>query len=367
MLAKLKIPHYIIDKATFPRDKTCGDGLILYAYKALKELDENLYNNFLKHPKILHSRNIKLNISNDTAINFIETEKERPQVISYAKRIDFDNFLVENLSKTYANQFFGNPARKIEKHKEGIYIKLKNGEKILSKLVIGADGVNSLVAKQLANKIINPKKNSTFITAYFKDVKHLPKDRTAEIRLVYKGVLLFFYIFPLADGQVNVSLVATTHHLQKNNINLIEELEDILNNHPEVSHKFKESTRVSKWRGWSIPFHFGDENVFGDNFMLVGDAAGLANAFYKEGVGTGMMSGIICAKKIEQCIQQNNYSASFLKSYEKDLKKEFYKLLKFSRLTLRIARFKRLFLIIIKLFKKRVEKKAPKMILKRSY
>ena len=27
MLSKLKIKHYIVDKATFPRDKTCGDGL----------------------------------------------------------------------------------------------------------------------------------------------------------------------------------------------------------------------------------------------------------------------------------------------------------------------------------------------------
>ncbi|MFY9241909.1 MAG: FAD-dependent monooxygenase [Polaribacter sp.] len=46
MLAQLKIPHYIIDKANFPRDKTCGDGLILYAFKALKEL--KLLDIFLK-------------------------------------------------------------------------------------------------------------------------------------------------------------------------------------------------------------------------------------------------------------------------------------------------------------------------------
>jgi flavin-dependent dehydrogenase len=38
MLSKMKISHYIVDKSIFPRDKTCGDGLILYAYKSLLQI-----------------------------------------------------------------------------------------------------------------------------------------------------------------------------------------------------------------------------------------------------------------------------------------------------------------------------------------
>lgn len=367
MLAKLKIPHLIIDKATFPRDKTCGDGLILYAYKALKMIDEDLFHQFLNHPKILHSKNIRLTISKGVDINFKETEKNRPQVISYAKRIDFDNFLVENLSKEYATTFFGNPLKKIEEKKDGVYLELKDGTKILADMVVGADGVNSIVAKKLANHSLDAKRSSTFVTAYFKNVTHLPKDRTAEIRLVYKNVLLFFYIFPLADGDVNVSLGATTHQLRKSNLNLIEELDSILKTHPEVSHKFKDATRESKWRGWTIPFHFGKQKTYGNRFMLVGDAAGLANAFYKEGVGTAMMSGIICANHIKNALNKNDFSAAFLSSYEKELKKEFYKLLKFSRAALRLARYKKTFNFFTKVFKNRVEKRAPEMIKKRSY
>ena len=43
MLSNLKISHYIIDKEIFPRDKACGDGLILYAYKVMKLLGNNLF------------------------------------------------------------------------------------------------------------------------------------------------------------------------------------------------------------------------------------------------------------------------------------------------------------------------------------
>ena len=96
MLSKLKIPHYIIDKSTFPRDKTCGDGLILYAYKAMKLLGEDLFEEFLKHPKFIHSKKIKLHINNNLNITFKESE-ERDMIISYAKRFDFDYFLVNHL------------------------------------------------------------------------------------------------------------------------------------------------------------------------------------------------------------------------------------------------------------------------------
>ena len=94
MLSNLKIKHHIIDKAIFPRDKTCGDGLILYAYKAMKLLGGNLFEDFLKSPKFSHSKKIKLHVNNTTNIEFKESE-DRDMLITYAKRVDFDHFLVE--------------------------------------------------------------------------------------------------------------------------------------------------------------------------------------------------------------------------------------------------------------------------------
>ena len=96
MLSKLKVHHYIIDKATFPRDKACGDGLILYAYKSMKLLGEDLFQEFLQSQKFIHSKKIKLHINNKLHIQFKETE-DRDMVISYAKRIDFQNIAYPKL------------------------------------------------------------------------------------------------------------------------------------------------------------------------------------------------------------------------------------------------------------------------------
>lgn len=366
MLSKLKIHHYIIDKAVFPRDKTCGDGLILYAYKSMQLLGKDLFNNFLNNPKFIHSKNIQLNITNKLCLNISESE-ERDMVISYAKRIDFDNFLVNHISENYANKNFGIAVKKLEIKENGVFIQLKNGREILSKIVVGADGAQSIVSRKLAKNKPNSKLMSTFVCAYFKGVTKLPVNNDAEIRLIYKGVLLFFYVFPLADGQVNVSLGGRSDQIKKHKINLIKEIEHIIKTHKKVKEKFVVATKVGSWRGWTIPFHFGTQKIIGDRFLLVGDAAGLSNAFYKEGIGTGMMSGIIAAKNIERCLAVNNFSFNSLKKYETDLQSEFNKLLKFSYLCLKFARFKIPFYSVIKLLKFKIEKKTYSLIKKRSY
>ncbi|GAB7256684.1 FAD-dependent monooxygenase [Polaribacter sp. OB-PA-B3] len=365
-LSKMKIPHYIIDKSTFPRDKTCGDGLILYAYKALRLLDEGLFSKFLNHPKFIHSKNIKLHINSKLSINFKESE-DRNMVITYAKRYDFDYFLVNNLSKKYASLDFGNGVKNISELKDGVLIKLKDGKEILSKIVIGADGVNSIVARKLAGNKIQKNLTSTFVNGYFKNVINLPKTNEAEIRIIYKKIPLFFYIFPLADGSVNISLGGNAKLILKHNINLVEEVETIIRSHPKVAYKFINAIKIDSWRGWSIPYNFGKNKVYGNRFMLVGDAAGLTNPFYKEGVGTGMMSGIICAQSIEASLKNNNFSAIFLATYAKNLNNEFGRLLKFSRLMLKATQFKFLFGAITYLLKNKIELKATKVIKRKSY
>lgn len=364
MLSKLKIDHYIVDKANFPRDKTCGDGLIMYAYKSLQILE--IFDKFLKHPKFIHSKKAKLHLNNNLNIQFKESE-DRDMLISYGKRIDFDFFLVNELSKEYATSEFGNGVKELKQLPEGILVTLKDGKQILAKIVVGAEGVQSVVSKKLAKNKVDRAKTSTFISAYFKDMKHLDPNYEAEVRMHYKKMPLFFYIFPLINNEVNVTLGGNTGKIIKHDINLKEEILSIIETHPKVSYKFKEAKQLSPWRGWGIPYQFRKQKVSGNRFLLVGDAAGLANAFYKEGVGTGMMSGIICAKKIADCIAVDNFSEEFLANYKTNLNNEFGKLLRFSELMLSALRFKRMLAGIVIITKKRFERKSMAIIKRRSY
>lgn len=368
MLSKLGIKHLIIDKAVFPRDKTCGDGLILHVLKALKTIDINLLEEFKKNPKFIASYYGNLHVSDQTFINIKESEKgeeDKHYLIYYGKRIDFDYFLVQKLNSDYSQTKFGTTIQTLKYTENGVLIELKDGTAIRSKLVIGADGIHSVVSKQLAQNKPDPKRTSTFISAYFDNIVELFDQNGAEIRVLYKKTTLFFYIFPLPNGQANVSLGGSTKDLLKHKINLKDEINTIIQSHPKVAHKFKNAKQLSGWRGWGIPYQYGHNTISGNRFMLVGDAAGLANSFYKEGVGTGMMSGVLSAQQAAKCVQENDFSANFIKEYNGNIEKEFGRLLKFSKVALRLSKHPLLFKLTIKTIKPKLEKSLKGIIRRR--
>lgn len=367
MLSKLGINHIIIDKAVFPRDKTCGDGLILHVFKALKAIDINLLEEFVKHPKFISTYMGNFHVSDRALIKIEEGKEDRHYPIFYGKRIDFDYFLVKKMNSPYVQTKFGVPIQTVKYLENKVQLDLKDGAVIRSKLVIGADGIHSVVSRQLAKNKPNPKRTSTFVSAYFENITELPPKNGAEIRMVYKKMALFFYIFPLPNGQVNVSLGGSTNELLKNNINLRHEIDSIIQSHPKVAYKFKNAKQVGNWRGWGIPYQYGQLTISGDRFMLTGDAAGLANSFYKEGVGTGMMSGVLSAQQAARCIQADDFSAKFIKEYNKNIEKEFGKLLKFSRIALRLSKYPKPFEFFIKITKSNLEELIKKIIRKRTY
>ena len=367
MLSKIGIQHIIIDKETFPRDKTCGDGLILYVFKALKSIDNQLLEEFLRHPAFLHSYNGKFHVSDKLSINIEEGRDKTHAPIFYGKRIDFDNFLTEKIPSPFATAEFGNPVIELNEKEDEIVTILKDGKEISSKIVIGADGIQSIVSKKLGQNKIDQKRTSTFVSAYFKGLSNLSPNNGAEIRLIYENTPLFFYIFPLPNGEANVSLGGLSSEVKSNKINLKRTIADLIKSHSQIASKFDNAEQVSDWRGWGVPCNFGHLNVLGNRFMLVGDAAGLANAFYKEGVGTGMMSGVIAAQKIKACLDQNNFSKAFLANYEDQLEHEFGRLLRYSKKALRMTPHRYLFKALILFSKKLIEKKIKSIIETRTY
>lgn len=368
MLSKLKIKHIIIDKETFPRDKICGDGLILYTFQVLKAIDPGLLEKFINHPAFIHTQKGVFHVNN--VVNFsIKVKKNKPfPPIYYGKRIDFDHFLVENLVSDYATVIHGVQVKNLERtSNQTVHVTLSDQTLIEAKMVVGAEGIYSLVSKKLALNKFNKNMTSAFVSAYFEAVDGLPVDNQAEIRIVNRKMPLFFYIFPLPNGQVNVSCGGASRELGKYKINLIEEAERILETHSKVKSKFTHAKRIGNWRGWSIPNFFGQVKTSGDQFLLVGDAAGLANPFYKEGVGTSMMSGVLAAKQIKLALDQQRFDAHFLQDYDTALHENFGKLLKYSALALRLSRYPIIFGIATGILKRKIENGILRVIDRQTY
>ena len=163
-LSKENIPHIIIDKAVFPRDKICGDAMSGKTLGMLKRITGDWHKHFIKEKDTaVVSAGIKFISGNNTCLDipFQLTDiadGDPPGFVS--KRIDFDNSLFNLIAGKYAHCITGTSIEDIQYIDDGLLIKVKQGGKektIFSKMIVGAEGRSSIVAKKLAHHKVEAK------------------------------------------------------------------------------------------------------------------------------------------------------------------------------------------------------------------
>lgn len=327
-LAEMGIPHLILDKAIFPRDKTCGDGLILHVFKTLAALKKPVLKRLLNDPRFIHGYEAEFQFSQwqKLAFDFKPYSHKFPHApFLYGKRIDFDDFLVQQLNPQKAKLKQGAMVNRLERKPNGVEIEYqhqKQRHKIKTKLVIGADGAHSKVARDLNKSYTDKNHQTIFVNQYFKNIKDLPHSERGRVRLIYKKETLYFYIFPLPDNLYNVSIGGRSKQVKKYQIDLKKELYHLIKHDGEIAHYFREAEPVGTLRKWIIPLGTTKQPISGDRVLLVGDAAGLANPLYKEGIGSGMFSGMVAAKYAAKALKADCYSAAQFEGYRAEIHRE---------------------------------------------
>ncbi len=323
-LSKHKIPHTIIDKAVFPRDKVCGDALSGKVVYVMKQLNNSMIYDYNNNPdQFLPSWGVKFVAPNGKAIDIpfksdISKETHAPGFIS--KRMDFDASLFNQLDKEYATVIEGAEAKDIIKHKDGIELSYtKDGSaNTLSniKLIVGAEGDRSIVAKKLSNI---KKENDHYcagIRAYYTGVTELHNQNFIELHFLEELLPGYFWIFPLPNGQANVGAGMLSSSVSAKNVNLKKDMLRAIANNPKIKHRFANAELVSPIQGWGLPLGSKKRVISGDHFLLTGDAASLIDPFTGEGIGNAMYSGMLAAAHIKNCLEQNNFSAQFNQTYD---------------------------------------------------
>ena len=98
-LSKLSIPHVVLDKETFPRDKICGDACSGKTSFVLRKANPEILNSLFADGKsFIPSHGIVFSAPNGKSIDvpFPKNELIGSQPIGFiSRRLIFDNFLFE--------------------------------------------------------------------------------------------------------------------------------------------------------------------------------------------------------------------------------------------------------------------------------
>ncbi len=324
--AALKLAYYgiscvLIDKATFPRDKVCGDAISGKVTTLLNRLDPTIIQRFEGEPIKVPIWGIQFFAPNGVPmeIPFVPLPgTDLPGAPGYvSKRLDFDHFMIKEIARCAAVQLrLGVAVTGYERTALGWRVSLASGEVLDTPLLLVADGAHSHFSRHIAGLPMDKKHHAGAVRAYYRGVQGMDSRGFIELHFLKELTPGYFWIFPLPDGQANVGLGMRSDYIARRRVNLRKAFDEVIRHHPVLSKRFVQAERLSAVQGYGLPLGSGRYRISGDHYMLLGDAAHLVDPLTGEGIGNGFYSGFIAADQTKACLEANKFSADFMRAYD---------------------------------------------------
>jgi geranylgeranyl reductase family protein len=327
-LAQAGLDVLVLEKATFPRDKVCGDGLTPRAVKSLVQMgipiDEQgwLKNKGLR--VIGGGKRMELDwpeLTNYPGYGLVRTRASLDETL--ARRAQEAGARIEEGVTVTGPVLDERTGRIIGVTTES------NGDITTraSRIVIAADGNSSRLSVSMGLRKRDDRPLGVAVRTYYKSPRHdddyleswldlWDAEPGKESRLL-PG---YGWIFGMGDGTSNVGLglLNTSEAFGKTDYRAL--LRTWLAGMPE-EWGFVEENRTEPVRGAALPMGFNRTPHYYNGLLLAGDAGGLVNPFNGEGIAYAMESGEILARTVAQAMARRTdaQTENVLRQYPKAL------------------------------------------------
>jgi geranylgeranyl reductase family protein len=279
-LSRLGIPVLILEKTTFPRYKVCGGGL---THKIIKEIPFDIAG---ATESVIHTIRFSANLKEVFS-------RTSPEPLLYCTmRSDLDLFLLEKATQAGAKVLFMQQVTEIKVEQDTVCVRTK--ENIFrSKLVIGADGPASIVARSLGMR-----QNIVQGLAWEAEIKTDP-----DILKKYSDTVFldwgtfpggYGWVFPKKDHfSVGVGGPAILSKQMMPYFRRFMEYLDFGNTRHSAS-SIQHPVTLSL-KSWPISVRTQKGNFHSGRVLVAGDAAGLTDSLTGEGIYYAVRSGKLAA------------------------------------------------------------------------
>lgn len=324
-LAQFGIPHVVVEKEVYPRDKVCGDALSGKVVSQLKKINPAWLDELkLDTQEFTPSWGVIFSApdGNEVAIPFKHKPHETEHSPGFVtKRVDYDYWLFQKLDRKWAKVLEGTEVKDVIINEMGVSVISDNTE-IKAKLLISAEGTRALVAKKYGGYKMEHQHYCAGLRAYYDGVKGLHKDGFIELHFVKESLPGYFWIFPLPNGQANVGIGMLSKYVSKKKVNLKKLMLEVLESE-KFKERFKDARLQDKIQGWGLPLGSKKKRrISGNRFMLIGDSGSLIDPFTGEGIGNAMFSGKWAAEQARDSLATNDFSANELHKYDQTVYKK---------------------------------------------
>lgn len=311
----------LLDKSRFPRDKVCGDAI---GDKAVDILHDLQLDKAVANLAGLRFSKVLLGSSNHDEAEFDLSRAVKGKFVGgyMIRRQVFDAFLFDHARAVTTTSLEGFAVDDVIWENGSVCgvvgLDKTSGlrREFRARMVIGADGYRSVVARKVGKYAINPAHWLVSVRRYYRNVAG-PTDRI-ELHYVSGVTPGYFWIFPLPDGLFNVGIGMLSSAMKRKRVNLPEALDTTLRDR-FFAPRFADAVPTEKPVGWHLPVGSLHRPCCGPGYLLAGDAAGLIDPFTGEGIANAMFSGRVAAAQAAAAVATGDVSALSLAGYDREL------------------------------------------------
>jgi menaquinone-9 beta-reductase len=324
-LAQAGVNVLLLEKARFPREKVCGDGLTPRAVKALVAMgvDTSAEAGWLRNQGLrVIGAGMRLELDWPDLDAF-------PGYGLVRQRADFDEILARRAQAAGAKLLEGvSVTGPVLDDRTGQIIGVTAREDGTSRayrarVVVAADGNSSRLAVAMGLHKRDDRPLGVAVRTYYTSPRHADDYLESWLDLWDGDKLLpgYGWIFGMGDGTSNVGLGLLNTSTAFGNTDYRDLLKRWLAGMPE-EWGYVEENRTEPVRGAALPMGFNRTPAYYRGLMLAGDAAGMVNPFNGEGIAYAMECGEILARVIAQALGRPSRAETerVLRSYPQALR-----------------------------------------------
>jgi len=312
----------LIDRQTFPRDKVCGDFVGPAALLELKQLGITDLDAYKRTNKIRHAT-LYLD-GKELITQSLPRVANLPVNARVITRMMLDHWILEAARKAGAQILEGHKVIGFEIDSDGVEISLQGaaGARTLrTKLLIGADGSSSTVARLMRGSGASNEDRIIAVRAYFEGIEG-PADE-ADLYFTGKSFPGYYWLFPTGKKSANVGVGMVLETLPPADNHLRDLLSELIEKDSALKKRLKNARMVGKVVGWPLTTYNPGLKITDDRIMLIGDAAGLINPLNGEGIQYALLSGKWAAEAAANCCRTGDFGKKVLEPYAGRIEKEF--------------------------------------------
>lgn len=290
-LARAGVDVTVLDRATFPRDKTCGDGLTTLALRLLQDLG-------LDPNDVASWRDVQdcIVTSPSGLTRRFPLPRDQGRFAAVATRRDLDAALVDLARKEGVTVLDGHGVTGATESAGGVVLRTGATGDVHARWVIAADGMWSPMRKFLGAGEAGYRGEWHAFRQYVSNVS----DRAAcNLHVLFEADLLpgYFWSFPLSDRRANIGF-----GVQRGGqvpVGDMKRLWSDLLERPRIRELLgPDATADGPHRAWPIPARVDHIRAATHRTLFVGDAVAACDVMTGEGIGQALLSGIRAAEAV---------------------------------------------------------------------